>query len=129
MMRVAEAVHLNAKRVPISEILAQTPRGERRSSSGVLIGCPENDTLQISRSVAAFCGGFLDHFHVNRDVHIVANDYTAVIELGVPLHAVILAVDFCGCRSRYALISPGILCGNGESIYIQHHFLGCATDR
>src|SRR6184192_3507880 len=79
--------------------------------------------------VARFCRGFLDQFDVDGDVHIVADDHAAVIQLGVPLHAIVLPVDFRGCGSRYALISPGILHGSRESIHIQQHFLGDAVNR
>src|ERR1700719_3297600 len=53
-----------------------------------------------------------DHFHIERDVHIIAHHHTAAVELLVPGHAEVLPVDLCRSGNRGALQAPGILDGS-----------------
>ena len=36
----------------------------------------------------------LDHFRVDGDIDVIADDHAAVVHCGVPLHAKVLAIDF-----------------------------------
>src|SRR5258708_13293374 len=51
------------------------------------------------------------HFHVERDVYIIADNNASAVELLVPGHAEVLPVDLCGSGHGGALQSPGILDG------------------
>src|SRR5262245_14302222 len=72
--------------------------------------------------------GFLDHFEVNGDVDIVADDYAAAVNVGVPLHAVVLTIDFRGGVSGYARVAPGILDGIGRAFDVEHDFFADAVN-
>src|SRR3989442_402851 len=63
------------------------------------------------RSVAGFRCGLLNQFDIDRDVHVIAHDHTSIVERGVPLHAEVLPVDFCCCRSREPLVAQGSFTG------------------
>src|SRR5258708_39814872 len=59
-------------------------------------------------SVAGFRRRVLDHFHVDGDIDIVTDDDTAAVEVGIPLHAEVLAADL-GCGAdRCLAIAPSV---------------------
>src|SRR5690348_4239119 len=92
------------------ELFFDDPGGAGGASAPPCDGSP----LFPSRClVAGFRCGLLDPFRVNGDANVITHHHTAVIKLGVPLHAEVLPVDFRGCRDRHALIAPRILHWNG----------------
>src|SRR5258708_2978267 len=80
-------------------------------------------------SVAGFRRRVLDHFHVDGDIDIVTDDDTAAVEVGIPLHAEVLAVDLgCGADGCSG-IAPGISNRRSGAINVEDNFLGDAMNR
>ena len=50
----------------------------------------------------------LDHFGIDVDVNVVADDHAAVVHSGVPFHAEVLTVNLGGGVHGGALIAPRI---------------------
>src|SRR5450631_4454003 len=78
--------------------------------------------------VAGLRCALLNHFGVDGDGNVVADDYAAVVHGGVPLHAVVLTIDYGGGVDGGALIAPRIFHGRGRAIDIEHDLLGDAVN-
>src|SRR5262249_36936088 len=65
---------------------------------------------------------------VDSDVDIVADDYAAAVNVGVPFNAVILAIDFCGGIGGDASVAPGILDRIGRAFDVENNFFGDAAN-
>ena len=72
---------------------------------------------------------WFNHFRVNRDSDIIADNYAAVVKSGVPLHPVVLAIDFGSGIHSDALVAPRILHRSSGTFDVKNDFLGRATDR
>src|SRR5215813_7982179 len=72
--------------------------------------------------------GFLDHFQVDGDVDVVADHHAAAVDVGVPLHAIVLAVDFRGGAGGDPGVAPGIFHRIGRALYVENHFLAHAVN-
>src|SRR5262249_23491683 len=65
---------------------------------------------------------FLDHFKIDGDVDLVADHHAAAVNVGVPLHAIVLAVDFgCGAGG-YAGVAPRVFHGIRRTFDIEDNF-------
>src|SRR5258708_17617794 len=51
---------------------------------------------------------FLGHFEVDVDVHVIADDHAAAVHFGVPLYAIVRAIDGSGGIESHASVSPRI---------------------
>jgi len=84
--------------------------------------------IPVRRSVTGLRGTLLNHFCVDGNRNVVAHHHAAVIHGGVPLYAVILAIDFRRGIYRSSLVTPGIFHCRGGAIDIQHHFFDDTVD-
>src|SRR5579863_655414 len=71
---------------------------------------------------------FFDHFEIDGDVDIVADDHAAAVNAGVPLHAVVLAIYFGGRADGYAGVAPRIFYGGAGAFDVENRFLGDAVN-
>src|ERR1700688_2185975 len=80
-------------------------------SYGRQICRPRHSAELYQRLRRLLCLWWNDHFHIERNVHIIAYHHAAAVELLVPGHAEVLPVDLRGSGYGGALQTPGILDG------------------
>src|ERR1043166_3606185 len=85
---------------------------------------PEETTRQTKRDPAQLLGNFFGHFEVYCDVDVVADDYATAVDIGIPLHAVILAVDLGSGAGGDTGVAPGIFDGVRRAFDVENRFLG-----
>ena len=91
--------------------------------AGVGIDC-ENVSVGELSLVTRLGWVLLNHFRIDGDRNVVADNHSTVIHGGVPLHAIVLPIDFRGGVNGFALVAPGIFNRSGRAIDIQNDFLG-----
>src|SRR5262249_42835251 len=68
-------------------------------------------------------GRFLDHLEIDGDVDLVADHHAAAINVGIPLHAIVLAVDFGRGARGHAGVAPRIFHLIRRTFDIEDNFL------
>src|SRR5713101_5395873 len=69
----------------------------------------------------------LGHLEVDADVHVVADHHAAAIQIGVPLYAVVHAIDGSGGIEGHASFAPGIFYRAGRTFDVENNLLGYAV--